>query len=426
MAPVGQQRNKPVAEWAWRDVFMARRTTAFVADAQAQTTSPRQRAFALGALAGAAGNLFGSAYLNSVVGGPRRSHQLRHRLAAYSVGAWLRDNEPALSTTLTDIRVALTFGQSGTPTLPPDLKAIIRGALLKAYPTGTVGMPDLDAGYSNLMEHLNSLGAFTLPPVPQPMNNALTSEMIKTQNFPFTLGDDNVHPAGSGLGTNNPGIGANENAGAVCEEILLYLIWPPQKWMALVNKIDGGSSAGEATGVSASQLVALSQSAAAMSAIANLYSLSMGAWDALAASRTVLVLRGLLYPDPNDLSNTTFTQFQAIPSSRGEYPLLPMPSSDDGTSWPASPLERPATLPSPYSAFASPLTFLTGHPYSVSSLCRTLWEDMIEHPGSDRTYSENLDLDGDRKFLAPCWMLPSGAAITSPPVDTITLSYAEI
>jgi hypothetical protein len=104
MAAVGQQRDAPIPQWAWRDVFLSRLTTAFVANTQALATTPRQRAFALGTLAGAAGNLLGSAYLNAVVGGPRRSHQLRHRLAAYSVGAWFRDNEPQYAGTLASIR----------------------------------------------------------------------------------------------------------------------------------------------------------------------------------------------------------------------------------------------------------------------------------------------------------------------------------
>ena len=257
------------------------RTTAFVANTQALATTAKQRAFALGTLAGAAGNFFGSGYLNAVVGGPRRSHELRHRLAAYSVGDWLRDNEPNYSGTLAETRAALTFGESGTPGLPSDLKAIAQDALQRTYSSGTAALPDLDTGYRNLLEHLSLLGDFTLPPVPPPMNNTLTSEVL-TQGI--QLGDNNPHPGGSGLGTNNPGIGAHEKASAVCEEILLWLVYPGQWLQAIFNALGGqGSNNTDRPGVTASGLSAASQSPAALSAINSLYGISLSFWQALAA-----------------------------------------------------------------------------------------------------------------------------------------------
>lgn len=426
MAAVGQQQDKPVPQWAWRDVFLARRTTAFVANAQALATTPRQRAFALGTLAGAAGNFLGSGYLNAVVGGPRRSHELRHRLAAYSVGAWLRDNEPQYAETLATIQTALTFGQSGTATLPADLKTIIHGALQKAYPSGTAPLPDVDTGYGNLLKHLRLLGEFDLPPVPAPLNNTLTSEVLHTDGAPFVLGYPNANPTGSKLGTNNPGIGTRESAGAVCEELLLWLIWPPQ-WVAGLQAMAGdGSGAGEFT-LDQLQLQTMSQSPAALAAINNFYSMSLSFWQALAAARSALVLRGLLYPDADDLSNPTFTQFLSIPLTGGHYPLLPMPGTDDGTGWPTTAVEKPATSPSPYAAAASPLTFLTGPTHSVSAQSGALWIAMIEHAGTtDRPGSDNPNLDSDRGFSARCWALAPGSSITSQPVVTNTLSYTAI
>jgi hypothetical protein len=60
MVPVGQQLDAPVQNWAWRDVFLGRRTSAFVANAQSSATTAKQKAFALGTFAGALGNLLGS------------------------------------------------------------------------------------------------------------------------------------------------------------------------------------------------------------------------------------------------------------------------------------------------------------------------------------------------------------------------------
>lgn len=428
LAPVGQQQDAPVPQWTWRDVFLARRTTAFVANAQGLATTARQRAYALGTLAGAAGNLLGSGYLNSVVGGPRRSHQLRHRLAAYSTGAWLRDNEPGIAGTLSSIRTALTFGETGTPTLPADLKALIEDTLKKTYPSGTAALPDLDVGYSNLLEHLTLLGDFTLPPVPPPINNALAASIL---DFNFgTIGVDNTHPAGSGLGTNWPGIGPNESAGAICATLLLWLLWPFAAVVALDNALGGGE--GAPTGTTESGLEAASQSPAALQAFNSVFGLQMSAWEALSAARTALVLRGLLYPDPDDFSNPTFTQFAAIPVSTSQYPLLSMPISDNGTEWPTSVLEQPATLPSPYAPSASPLVFLTGHPtYSISALAATLWVALIEHPGTAHQTKEwpgsgNFDLDSDRGFQALCWTLESGTTITDEPVHVDVLNFAAV
>jgi hypothetical protein len=438
MNPVGQQQGTPVTQWVWRDVFLARRTTAFVASAQALATTTRQQAFAIGTLAGAAGNLLGSAYVNSVVGGPRRSHQLRHRLAAYSVGAWLRDNDPQYAGSLATIRSAITFGQQGTPTLPTDIKSLAHGALQKAYPSGTAALPDLDLGYKNLLEHLQLLQEFTLPPVTQPMNNTLMTEIL---GLNIGLGVDNTNPHGSGIGTNYPGIGTHESAGAVCETLLIWFFYPPAWWEAAANALGPGGGPDptpeDPLGDDEDQLVVASKSPAALNAINNLYAMQMSFWQGLSAARTALVLRGLLYPNPDDLTNPTFAQFLTIPHGTLKYPLLPMPATDDGTNAPTTTVELPATSPSPYAAASTPLAFLTGDPgHSVSALSPALWVAMIENPGSEvvlrnpiallPNYSGNFNLDADRGFLALCWTLAAGTQITSQPLQITNLGFNEI
>jgi hypothetical protein len=447
MAAVGQQLDAPVPQWAWRDVFLARRTTAFVANAQSSAATVRQRAFALGTLAGAAGNLLGSGYLNSVVGGPRRSHQLRHRLAAYSVGAWLRDHEPQYAGTLAGIRQHLTFGQSGSFVLPADIKSLAHQALQNAYPAGTAALPNLDVGYAKLMEHLSLLRDFTLPASPAPMNNGFTLKVLGQGLTPGAMsmasGSSGSSGGGGGgssetFGNEFPGIGAHEDAGDICATILL--------WLTIIALFCGGTAAttknypgapgtGPLSGhpgpapssYTLAQLQSAGQSPDMISAINSLYGAALAGWQALAAARKALVLRGLIYPESADLATPTFAQFVSTPTSVGEYPLLAMPNSDDGTDWPTSALEAPATSPSAFAASALPLTFLTGDPTnSVSNLSPTLWVDMIEHPGSSRQWSGNFDLDSDRGFLTPCWALASGSAITIPPVVTTVLSFTDV
>ena len=431
LAPVGQQLNQPVAEWAWRDVFLGRRTTAFVAKTQELATTTRGKAFAFGAFAGAAGNLIGSAYLNSVVGGPRRSHTLRHRLSAYSVGAWLRDHEPQYAGTLADIRSALLFGQSGTPALPSDLKALLQAALQQSYPSGTPALPNLETGYTHLLEHLGLLGDFSLPAAPAPPNNTVAGNIV-TQGL--TLGSNslllqNVASNTTSFGQNTPLIGSHESAAGVCEQILVWLAIPIFSWIYSIDVALGGGQG--ATGSpdlsSTGDLVTLSQSPTGLSGINSLYSLALNAWQALAAARTVMVLRGLLYPDNDDLNNPTFTQFLSIPSDTKNYPLLAMPSSDDGTSYPTSGLETPPTSSSPFAFGAKPQIFLNGSANaSVLALSSTMWEDMNLYPGSDRPWSGNHDLDADRGAGALCWALAPGASITSLPVNITNLAYSAI
>jgi hypothetical protein len=422
MAPVGQQQDAPVNKWLWRDVFLTRRTTAFVAAAQALATTARQKAFAVGVFAGAAGNVFGSGYLNAVVGGPRRSHQLRHRLAAYSVGAWLRDNQPAIADSLASIRAALSFGETGTLTLPSDIETLANDALHIAYPSGTAAFPDLSVGYRNLMEHLSLLDQFTLPPVPAPLNTTLTGELMTDG---ATLGADNIHPTGSGIGTNYPGIGPHEDAGAVCGTLLAWLFWPPSAIVAFDNSL-GGNSVDPSIGVSQDGLQAASASSEARKALNSLSGSALSSWQALSAARSALVLRGLLYPNPDDLTNPTFAQFLSIPTTSHAYPAIPSPAPHNGTTWPTSALEQPATSPAPYSVLGSPLTFLTGATESVSSASSTLWIDMIAKHREGQGSIGNLNLDSDRGFGAPCWALAPGSLITDEPVNVVTLDYKSI
>jgi hypothetical protein len=427
MTPVGRQQGHPVAQWFWRDVFLARRTTAFVEAAKGLAITPRQQAFALGTVAGAAGNLLGSGYLNAVVGGPRRSHQLRHRLAAYSVGVWFREQERLLSGGLDSIREALSFGQQGTLSMPADLKTLAQQALQTAYPSGTAVLPDLDAGYGTLMEHLSLLGDFTVPPAPAPMNNAFLVKVLSAGLTPGTVNiqDDPTSTGGSGGTIYEGGGSSHMNAGQICGLITALILAAGLVFLALVSGTGPNQNRGVPTVTTTQQLETLGNSPDVITIINSLYGAALLGWQALAAARLALVLRGLLYPEPDDLSNPTFKQFLSIPSGVRKYPLLSMPSSDDGLAWPTSAPETPTTLTSRYSAAASPLIFLNGDPiYSVSALSPRMWTAVAEFTETGRNWgANNYDLDSDRGFLEECWALIPGTSITNPPVHSTILSF---
>jgi hypothetical protein len=414
-----------------RDVFLARGTTLFLVKAKERAQTAKQRAFTLGALAGAAGNLLGSAYLNAVVGGPRRSHRLRHRLAAYSVGAWLRDNEPLLAGGLDTLRTSLAFGQTGTPVLPAELKGFLADTLHDAYRTGPAPLPDLDLGYRNLLAHLSLLDDFPLPAQPAPLSDKIVKLAMKANayggDYAFA---EAAAPPPSGLSGNFPGIGAHESADAVCLTILSWA-WPPYAYEALKDLFGSSDSGtGEKVDWNAQALTDASHSPPALRDMQTLYGYQTSAWQALSTARTALVLRGLLYPGPEDfLGNSTFQQFVAVPVNLGLYPLLPMPDSDDGTTWPASSPELQPTDASHYDAGTGPLVFLTTHHiYSVFHSSSALWEALIEHPNGQSGQEfwptgKNYNLDGDRGFQWLCW---TTASITSQPVGFTLLDFEEI
>jgi hypothetical protein len=434
LAPVGQQLDAPTSQWLWRDVFLARGTTLFLVKAKERAHTAKQRAFALGALAGAAGNLLGSAYLNAVVGGPRRSHRLRHRLAAYSVGAWLRDNEPLLAGGLDSLRTSLAFGQTGTPTLPAELKDFLVATLQDTYRTGTAPLPDLDLGYRNLLAHLDLLDGFPLPASPAALSDEIVKRAMKANAYSgdYTFGEA-VAPPPSGLSGNFPGIGAHESADAVCVTILSWAL-PPYAYEALKDLFSSSDNdTGENVGWSSQALTDASKSPPTLRDMQTLYGSQTSAWTALSTARTALVLRGLLYPRPEDLlSNSTFQQFLAVPVNLGPYPLLPMPDSDDGTTWPTSFPELHSTQTSPYDASMGPLVFLTTHrTYSVFQLSSALWEALIEHPNGPSGQEfwptgDNYNLDGDRGFQSLCWTTAPGTSITTQPLSITVLDFEEI
>jgi hypothetical protein len=133
----------------------------------------------------------------------------------------------------------------------------------------------------------------------------------------------------------------------------------------------------------------------------------------------------LIYPDPDDLlGNPTYAQFLSIPAHIKNYPLLAMPAANDGTVFPTSNLETPATEPSPYLTGATPQVFLTSSSSaSALTLSPTMWEDMIAFAQSDRRWSRNHNLDSDRGFGARCWALAPGASVTSVPIQITELAY---
>ena len=93
-----RQADRPLSDCgAGGDVFLARRTDAFVRTVYRRALDPALRSFAFGVLSSYHGNACGSAYLEQVVGGPRRSHRFRNRVARNAIGSWFAQTRPEVN-----------------------------------------------------------------------------------------------------------------------------------------------------------------------------------------------------------------------------------------------------------------------------------------------------------------------------------------
>lgn len=432
LGQVGQQQDKPVDGWSWRDIFLGRRTGAFAAEVLRRATASgdkQELAFALGVVAGETGSAVGNAFLNHVVGGPRRSHQSRHRLAEYSVGAWFRDNATPITGSLATIRNELGFGQSNARKLPARLKVLIEATLRAIYPSGVPAVPDLDLGYANLLRHIELLQGFALPPLPNPIDAQLTQSI--TQAGLLNAG---IHTQSGGTGPDDPtpsphepdppGVetGPKDNKN-FCDTVLeiLGVIGSSAIAFALILIFGETPSQGQTAASSSAALETWAASEDALAAVSALYNGQCEMWTALATSLTALQLLGLLYPGPDDMTDLTFAQFVTITSIGKDtpYPHRAVPVSAMPTVFPASPLEHPTTIPSPFAVGATPVSFLNGMPAAdVATLSIVLWEGDLER--------ENLNLDADRGWLAVCWKLVPGTSINTDPLRVLDLEYSEI
>ena len=337
----GQAQDKPVAEWEWRDIILSRRSGAFVANlvSSARTAgNPELLAFSFGAISSYAANAVGSSYLNRVVGGPRRSHPYRSRVASYSVGAWLGKNAGDLTMPLGKLRSSLLCGAPNMPTLPPKVLALLESTLQKTYDKHvSTPIPDLNKAYLNLLRHLELLSSFTPLPIPQPIVDSIYEKYVATVSTKSNSGSEDPPPppdpepdtagsdSGAALPTDKPRTFWDwvEDICAAIGYIALLLIL-----LSLGGgKSDGGLTPSSDTSYSIGlkkdddEMIAWLTSDRALVAVNAMFKLQCMLWDVAQNALKVLKLVGILYPEDSDLVDPRFLQFTAIPD--GEEPSFP-------------------------------------------------------------------------------------------------------
>lgn len=449
-----RQTDQPLDAWPWGDVLLARRTDAFVRSTYDLAQEPDERAFAFGVLACYSGNVTGSGYLNQVVGGPRRSHRFRDRLARNSVGSWFSQSF-ADATNLGEIAAQLR--------LPAGVQTLIGKALEDTYDIGVTGpVPNVSMGYQRLVRHLELLGRFSLPAPPalprEPFLTRLYDDPT-TQTTPIVTGEAmtawGLHPTGGGPAGGPPhnyaGTAApnqTDSAPTTAERCgsfwlaVLYLImdcalgfiYCIAKWAqgdrceltdAIAEEWQNANrptqeqmdqlAAQGAQPLTVEGLTAAADAAQMTTMVGRMFDAESLLWEGLSRALAFLSLHGLVYPD-SLLNQPAFGQFTSIPAP---VPLPRKPQPDPAATmhvFPATPLEQPQPDLPRYPIGARPGVMIE----PAGDLLVRLWTQIAR---GERD-SENLDLDADRGLQHPCWA--TGGSIDDNPVTVDILGYADL
>lgn len=461
-----QNGDTPVGAWPWRDIVLSRRTGTFAAttiDLARQSGRDDALAFAVGVLASYAGNAIGSQYLTRSVGGPRRSHKLRDRVASYSVGAWLRHigTFPEFPLQGSPTTTLAGLGIPAQSILPQWLAELIGQALRDTY--GEVaGFPDLTVAYRNLMYHWKLLHSFQLPSPPAPTKGVLAVRIANSSLKPEDVNwPDNPPPAagpapGGGSGGNilDPGPGmppwflpAHETAEDYLKEFLLDLLLLPiflarsgfyggHKLFDKKPKPGQTVSTGQAVSYLSSSLSQAEYDAVMASPDILIAVKAMGDADLVLFSLIthwlrILKLYGLIYPAPQDLSAPEFSQFVAPPPVPAQFhwPARPQPLPTLSVKFPLQASTENTSTPAAFATGEKPAAFLIGGQTPAPWVARDGYDivvgELTNRPDS-AVRTTNINLDADRGPGEACWQLTPGTSMTDDPVNVAALAYPDI
>jgi hypothetical protein len=462
--PHSRQSGEPVTHWLWSDIVLARRTDAFTRELLRRARTPTTRAFAFGALSRYGADAFGSAYLGQVVGGPRRLHRYRDRVARNTIGSWFASkNQPRFT------RIANMLNHLGAVhprALPSELESIIRDSASAVFEKRSIPeVPDLQRGYRRLVRNLELIYSFVLPPMPEapmePFLSRLYASPVSSPSIPVpevlldavsgTSGASGVTPANfaAGSSTSPNNTDSSSSAGEACGGMFLAIfefigwliggwIYCATKWGVVAtgkcdwwhaiqtnwkkgtNPAPEGREHGPQVGTSGEALSNLSDNSEVTEFVGAMFAAQSFLREGLSKAQAYLAIAGLIPPD-DLLDRPVYRQFLSVQRVGADWPLReelhPVRSYHR---FPATSPEHPLGPAPSFPLGATPAVILDGDPatgMTASAISVNLWVQQVT--GSlDAT---NFDLDADRGSRFPCW--ENLQPLAADPINVTVLTY---
>ncbi len=443
LTPHPRQTDTPAKDWTWRDVYLGRRTSAFVHNIFENAKSPRAKSFALGVLSNYSGNVAGSAYLGSVVGGPRRTHRYRDRLARNAVGSWI--HELAKTPSTADLAMRIGFVNSnGEYAYPADIAECLEKAVAGSWPNRTA--PDWNLGLRRTIRHLSLLDRFKRLSVPEPPLFELArlgddDGMLSIMSGGLAeLGDPTVEKgidSGSDITPGEISRSHSKKAGftacliglAIIILIVLVLlgllIYCIDKWAGETKCVASDyfdDVVPSKPNVSQQQFTAMSDPKAAGHIVLELFSVQMMIWQGFDLAASFLAVTGLIYPDELLMPSPLYQQFLKTPTAANWPHKSETLPEETYHLYPASLIEQPSTT-DPFPPNQSPIAFAVYWSLDQRQNAAIVGYDLLGQIIRGDVAQKNEDLDADRGYRHPCWEVAPGTSINDPVLSVVNLPY---
>ncbi|MGO4449090.1 hypothetical protein AB4Y96_09195 [Phyllobacterium sp. TAF24] len=450
LTPHPRQADVPAKDWTWRDVFLGRRTDAFVRNVFENAKTPRAKSFALGTLSSYSGNIAGSAYLGSVVGGPRRTHRYRDRLARNTVGSWLHNLLKTPSTA--ELAKQISFvNANGDYAYPADLADCLQKAASASWPNRDA--PDWNLGLRRTVQHLTLLDKFQRLPLPEPPplelsksgdEGGLLSIMsgIGDAGDPLVEGGIDLDPD---MTPSDPSQSdSKKKSGNACLAILAFILLIVVVLIALLIYCIGQWTTGHKcvvsdffdalqgseepdprapNSVSQQQLTAMADPEAAGHITLELFSIQMMLWQGFDAAAAFLSVTGLIYPDELLMPSPLYQQFLTTPAATGWPHKAENSPENTYHLYPVSTTEQPTAANAQYPPNQSPVSFAVYWSYDQQRSAALIGHDLLGQIMRGDFHSQNEDLDADRGYRHPCWEVAAGTSINDTVLSVVNLPY---